>query len=365
MKAATMIQGDNFTDKNITLGILGGGQLGMMSAQAAEKIGIRTIIYTPEENSPASTVAYKTICADYLNKETLKDFAAQTDFISYEVENIPLETIEYLSTLKPVYPEKSLLEASQDRIKEKSHLNSIGIPTAKWSAPESADEIRETLAEWGTQSCILKTARFGYDGKGQARISSDTNIDTLWSQFNNTPIVMEEIIDFDCEVSVIIARDINGKTAHFGPMLNAHKNHILSKTTAPAPIPTKIKNEAIALTETLAKRLDLIGVLTLELFITKDGKILANEIAPRTHNSGHWTIDACDCSQFEQHVRTVCGLPVGNPQAHSPATMINLIGDDIENTKDYEDKDGVFIHNYGKTEVKPGRKMGHITILED
>lgn len=360
-----MTQGDNFTDKNITLGILGGGQLGMMSAQAAEKIGIRTIIYTPEENSPASKVSYKTICADYLNKEKLKEFAETVDFISYEFENIPVETIDYLSTLKPVYPEKSLLEASQDRIKEKSHLNSIGIPTAKWAAPESADDIRKTLAKWNSQSCILKTARFGYDGKGQARTSSDTDIDTIWTQFNGAPIVMEEIIDFDCEVSVIIARDINGKTAHFGPMLNAHKNHILSKTTAPAPIPTKIKNEAIALTETLAKRLDLIGVLTLELFITKDGKILANEIAPRTHNSGHWTIDACDCSQFEQHVRTVCGLPVGNPQAHSPATMINLIGDDIENTKDYEDKDGVFIHNYGKTEVKPGRKMGHITILED
>lgn len=360
-----MTQGDNFTDKNITLGILGGGQLGMMSAQAAEKIGIRTIIYTPEENSPASKVSYKTICADYLNKEKLKEFAETVDFISYEFENIPVETIDYLSTLKPVYPEKSLLEASQDRIKEKSHLNSIGIPTAKWAAPESADDIRKTLAKWNSQSCILKTARFGYDGKGQARTSSDTDIDTIWTQFNGAPIVMEEIIDFDCEISVIIARDIHGKMAHYGPMLNEHKNHILSKTTIPAPIPQTITNEAIALTQTLAKRLDLIGVLTLELFITKDGKILANEIAPRTHNSGHWSIDACHCSQFEQHVRTTCGLPVGNPQPHSKATMINLIGDDIENTKDYQDKKNTYIHNYGKTETKPGRKMGHITILED
>lgn len=353
------------SETNITLGILGGGQLGMMSAQAANKLGIKTIIYCPENNSPASTVAYETIINAYDNKEALRNFADKVDVISYEFENIPVETITFLKTLKPVYPDERLLDVSQDRIKEKSFLNSVGIPTAKWAAATSPEIIANTLNEWAANECILKTTRFGYDGKGQARIQSISEIETVWTQFNGQALIMEEIIPFDCEISVIIARDLEGKMACFDPGINAHKNHILDTTTIPAPLPTPLLNEAAQIAETLAEKVELVGVLALELFVTKDGKLLANEIAPRTHNSGHWTIDACEASQFEQHVRAVCGLPLGNPQRHSNATMINLIGEDINDTKAYEDNPDAHIHNYGKTEVKAGRKMGHVTILKD
>ncbi|MAI63015.1 MAG: 5-(carboxyamino)imidazole ribonucleotide synthase [Micavibrio sp. TMED27] len=347
-----------------TIGILGGGQLGMMSAQAAKKIGLNCIIYTPETNSPASSIANETIVADYLNKKTLEEFASKVDVISYEFENIPVETIDYLANLKPVYPEKSLLEVSQDRIKEKSYLNSINIPTASWSHPQSPNDIITTLKEWGDNEAIIKTARFGYDGKGQERISTDTDFETLFNTYKDQDLIMEKIIDFDYEVSVIIARDKNGKTATYGPLLNAHKNHILDKTTLPAPIDEKIKEQSIQIANKLAQEIDLIGVLTVELFVTKQGEILANEIAPRTHNSGHLTIEACEASQFENHVRTVSGLDVASAEQHTPAIMINLIGDDILSTKQYEDNPNATIHNYGKTDVKPGRKMGHVTILQ-
>lgn len=349
--------------KTKTLGILGGGQLGQMSAQAAKKIGIETVIFTPENDSPASQIANETIVANYDDQNALKDFAAKTDFISYEFENIPVETIEYLQTLKPVYPDKNLLDVSQDRIKEKSFLNEIGIPTARWAAAKTPEIIRKTLEEWDAETCILKTTRFGYDGKGQARIPILSEIETVWSSFNGQELIMEEIVPFECEISVIIARDIHGETACFDPGINEHKNHILDKTTIPAPISDKLKQDAIEMAQTLANKVNLVGVLGLELFVTKDETLLANEIAPRTHNSGHWTIDACECSQFEQHVRAVCELSLGSADRHSDAIMINLIGADIENTKQYEDNENAHIHNYGKTDIKPGRKMGHVTIL--
>ncbi len=349
---------------NKTLGILGGGQLGRMSAQAAEKLGIPVVIYTPEENSPASQVATETIIADYDDEQALTAFSEKVDVISYEFENIPVETIRYLKKLKPVYPNESLLEASQDRITEKLYLNSIKIPTARWSAPKSPEEALKMLKEWGADSCIFKTTRFGYDGKGQARYTIDTNIDTLWSEFSNAPLIMEEIIDFSCEISVIVARDKDKNIIHYGPMLNEHENHILSKTTAPAPLNKNILDEAIKLTETLAEKVDLRGVLTLELFVTRDAQLLANEIAPRTHNSGHWSIDACAHSQFENHVRAICGLPVEEPKQHTAAVMHNLIGEDVNNLKAYESQKNACIHLYGKHDVKLGRKMGHVTILE-
>ncbi|MBX2834646.1 MAG: 5-(carboxyamino)imidazole ribonucleotide synthase [Micavibrio sp.] len=350
--------------KNITLGILGGGQLGRMSAMAAARLGIKTIIYTPEENSPASLVAYKTILADYLDEISLEHFATQVDFISYEFENIPVKTVEFLKKLKPVYPDSTLLEVSQDRIKEKTYLNSINIPTAKWAAPTSTGDILSTLDEWKSDEAIIKTVRFGYDGKGQARISRDTNFDTLWSDFNGQTLIMEEIIDFSYEISVIVARDIQGKMVVYGPMLNEHENHILSKTTVPAPMDDKTANSALSMAERLAQQINLIGLLTLELFVTKDGNILANEIAPRTHNSGHWTIDACTCSQFENHVRAVCALPVAPIGRHSDAIMLNLIGKDIEQVQDHIALESACIHLYGKSEIRDGRKMGHITILK-
>lgn len=347
-----------------TLGILGGGQLGQMSAIAAKKLGIACVILTPEKNCPASQVAQETTIADYTDETALREFSEKVDAISYEFENIPVETITFLQKLKPVYPDDKLLNVAQDRISEKTYLNNIGIPTTRWAAPKSPTDIANTLAEWNIQEAIIKTTRFGYDGKGQARISTDTNFDTLWSQFKDQALIIEEIVPFDCEISVIIARDINGNSEIYGPMVNEHKNHILDRTVMPCPLANDIQNNAKQAALKLADDLNLVGVLTLELFVTKDGNILANEIAPRTHNSGHWTIDACEVSQFENHVRTVCGLPAAPANRHSDCEMLNLIGDDVNKAEEYKDKPNAFVHLYGKSETRPGRKMGHITILK-
>ncbi|MCE7885894.1 MAG: 5-(carboxyamino)imidazole ribonucleotide synthase [Alphaproteobacteria bacterium PRO2] len=346
-----------------TLGILGGGQLGRMSAMAARKLGIRTVIYTPEKDSPASQIAHETIVGAYEDRESLEKFSEKVDVISYEFENIPVETVEYLTNFKPVYPEKNVLEVAQDRIREKSFLNSIGIATARWEEAKNAKNVDNIVEKWGKTSCILKTARFGYDGKGQSHYTLGDDLDATWRSLNSDRIIVEEIVDFTSEISVIVGRDRFGKTVTFGPMMNEHKRHILHKTTFPADIAAPIAAQSIAMTEKLAQQMNLRGVVTLEMFVTKDGQILANEIAPRTHNSGHLTIDACDVSQFEQHVRTVCGLPALNPSCR-PAEMLNLIGDDIKIIPGYEGKPGTFIHLYGKLESRPGRKMGHITMLK-
>jgi len=353
-----------------TLGILGGGQLGRMSAMAAARLGISCVIFCPEENSPASQVVQKTIVADYTDEKAMSEFSKIVDVISYEFENIPVKTVAFLQNLKPVYPDEKLLNVAQDRIAEKTYLNEMDIPTTRWAALKSPEDITKTLSEWDTDEAIIKTTRFGYDGKGQARISSDTDIETLWSQFKNQELILEEIVDFDCEISVIIARDTNGKSEIYGPMVNEHKNHILDRTKMPCPLNEGIQEQAKVAAHKLADDLNLIGVLTLELFVTKDAEgnmdILANEIAPRTHNSGHWTIDACAVSQFENHVRTVCGLPVAPAGRHSDCEMINLIGDDAkpDNTLQYIAAENTCLHLYGKAEIRDARKMGHVTILK-
>ncbi len=349
--------------KKITLGILGGGQLGRMSAMAAAELGIEVHIFCPEENAPASQVSAKTITASYEDKAALADFAADVDIISYEFENIPLETASYLEAFKPVYPKPSLLEVSQDRIAEKTFLNSIGIETTRWEAIKTPEDITNCLVNWAAPSCIIKTARFGYDGKGQLKFRSGDNARNVFETLNGT-LIAEEIVDFECEISMIAARDRFGGISTYGPMLNEHRNHILHKTTYPSPLPADLCTKAIHIVKNLAERIDLVGVLTLEMFVTKDGHLLANEIAPRTHNSGHWTIDACAASQFEQHVRTVCGLPVASAGNHSAAVMINLIGDDILALEQYIKAENTCLHLYGKTDPRPGRKMGHVTTIK-
>lgn len=336
-----------------------------MSAMAAARLGIKTHIFCPETDAPASHVAAQTFVADYTDKTALKNFAKSVDFISYEFENIPVETVQYLKKLKPVYPDDYLLEIAQHRWHEKQFLNNIGIPTATWAKACTADQVKVTLEEWKTTNCILKTARFGYDGKGQIKISKGTDIDAAFASLKSDEVIIESIVPFAHEISVIVARDIHGKTECYDVALNEHKNHILSKTTIPAPLAPAILNKAKKLGKKLADEVGLVGVLALELFVTKDGKLLANEIAPRTHNSGHWTIDACAVSQFENHVRTVCGLPVGPAKRHSDAVMINLIGDDIMLVDKYVDKPNACIHLYGKPDVRAGRKMGHITLIWD
>ncbi len=347
-----------------TLGILGGGQLGRMSAMAAARLGIRTYIYCPEEDCPASHVAARTFTAAYDDKRQLKNFAASVDIVSYEFENIPLETVRYLQQHVPVYPDDRLLEVAQDRGKEKQFLNDIGIPTAQWTLAGSAKEVQDRVNEMGRSEYIIKTTRFGYDGKGQASWDESSNTKVLWSKLNTKQVIIEEKIDFACEISVIVARDKLGQTAAYGPVLNEHRNHILAKSTVPAPIPEHTAAEARKLTEHLASAVDLVGVLALELFVTNDGRLIANEIAPRTHNSGHWTIDACAVSQFEQHVRTVCGMPVAPPGRHSDAVMANLIGRDAKKLGPWLEMKGACLHLYGKDEIRDGRKLGHVTVLK-
>jgi len=347
------------------LGILGGGQLGRMSAMAATRLGITCHIYCPEEGCPASLVTPHFTCAEYEDKQALQAFADQVDVISYEFENIPLETIEFLKKLKPVYPDSKLLEASQNRLKEKQFLNDIDIQTAPWAPCHKADDIASVLADWNATKCIIKTARFGYDGKGQIFHTDSNKIQNSWSSLNTKEAVIEGVINFDYEISIIVTRDLFGGVKSYPAVQNEHENHILSKTIAPADIPDAIQAEAAQMAHKLAEAVDLVGVLTLELFVTKNGQIIANEIAPRTHNSGHWTIDACAVSQFENHVRCVCGLPVGDTTPHSAAEMINLVG--IEPMKDipkYLAMENAHVHLYGKTEARDGRKMGHVTILK-
>lgn len=348
-----------------TLGILGGGQLGRMSALAAGRLGIKVHIFCPEKNAPASEVAAKTFTADYDDKAALKKFANSVDVITYEFENIPVETVRYLQKFKPVLPDDRLLEIAQHRPTEKQFLNDIGIPTARWMEAYSYDDILAAMMRWDVKSAIVKTTRFGYDGKGQAKVTRNSDLRKIWKEFKQEELIVEEIVDFACEISVVIARDKLGQTACYVPVLNEHRNHILSKTTAPAPLPNRTLDKARDMARLLADAVDLVGVLALEMFITKDGKILANEIAPRTHNSGHWTIDACTVSQFEQHVRTVCDLPIGSSERHSDAEMLNLIGDDVKKVKKYWEAKGAYIHLYGKHDVRPGRKMGHITLLKN
>ncbi len=346
-------------------GILGGGQLGRMSALAAARLGIETHIYTPEQDSPASYVAASTTVAPYGDKKALKAFAGKVDVISYEFENIPVETVRYLQTLKPVYPDDRLLEIAQHRITEKQFLNDIGIPTAKWAKITTADNIVPALQETGLTSCILKTTRFGYDGKGQTRFTVGDDIYETWAKLATKEAIAEEVIDFTSEISVMIARDKLSQSVTYGPVQNEHRNHILARTTVPAAIPDGLAEKARQMAELLADAVDLVGVLAIEMFVTADGRILANEIAPRTHNSGHWTIDACACSQFENHVRTVCSMNVGFPARHSDAVMVNLIGDDVKQASKFLELPGACVHLYGKHETRPGRKMGHVTVIKD
>ncbi|MEM9469112.1 MAG: 5-(carboxyamino)imidazole ribonucleotide synthase [Pseudomonadota bacterium] len=347
-----------------TLGILGGGQLGRMSALAAAHLGINTIILCPEKGCPASLISTDFICADYDDEQALEQLAQKCDVITYEFENIPLETIEFLQSKTKVYPDHKLLEVSQNRLKEKKFLNDIGIETAPWVPCHSPEDISKTLDEWQASNCIIKTARFGYDGKGQLLHQVTDNILDSWNKLKTDEAIIEGVIDFDYEISVIVARDVDNRIATYPIGMNEHKNHILWKTTAPANIDEKIQSRSKLLAEKVAEAVSLVGVLTLELFVLKDGTVLANEIAPRTHNSGHWTIEACHASQFENHVRAVCGLPLGSTDAFAKAEMINLIGDDVNDIPKYLEQDNAHIHLYGKTEAREGRKMGHVTLIE-
>jgi len=343
-----------------TLGIIGGGQLGLMTSLAAARLGIKCHIYCPDTDSPAFSVSDTHTCAPYEDLDALARFADSVDAVTFEFENIPADSVRVLAEHVPVRPGWKVLATSQERVTEKSFFNDLGIETAPWRAVTSRSELDNAVAEIGLPA-VLKTCRFGYDGKGQAKIKSETELDAAWASMAGGPAILEGFVDFTMEASVLVARGLDGKAACFEVVENRHKNHILDVTIAPAPLPADIMESAKDIALRAAEALDLVGLLAVELFVTADGHLLVNEMAPRPHNSGHWTMDACYTDQFEQFVRAVCGLPLGSPERFADAVMTNLIGSDVDHWRDLMAESGAMLHLYGKSEARPGRKMGHVT----
>ena len=344
-----------------TIGILGGGQLGRMTAMAAARLGYRCAIFCPEADAPASQVSALTIRGAYDDPEAQHRFAAAVDVVTYEFENIPLAPVEALARLRPVRPAPSVLAACQDRILEKRALTAAGIATARYAAIESLEDLPGATADLSPG--ILKTARMGYDGKGQARVAGPAEAAAAFARFGAVACVLEAVVDFACEVSVIAARDLGGQVATYSTVENRHVHHLLDETIAPAPVAPAIAAEAERIARRIAERLDVVGLIAVEMFVTRAGAVLVNELAPRPHNSGHWTIDACAVSQFEQLVRAIAGLPLGSTERHSDARMKNLIGDEVHAWPTLAAEPGACLHLYGKGEARPGRKMGHVTRL--
>lgn len=336
-----------------TVGILGGGQLGRMLAIAAAQLGLHAHIYCPEDNPPAGEVAAKTTQGAYDDAAKLAAFAADVDVVTYEFENVPASAVDALEPIVPVRPGRAALAAAQDRIVEKDFLNAAGAPTVPYAAVDDAASLASALDQIGAPA-ILKTRRFGYDGKGQARIMTTSDAEEALSAMSGAPAILEGFADFRREISVIAARGVDGSVAAFDPGENEHAEGILRKTTVPCAPP----DEAFEIAKRILAALDYVGVIGVELFETKSGSLLVNEIAPRVHNTGHWTIEACAVDQFQQHIRAICGWPLGDPARHSNAVMVNLIGDEADDWASL--KGGV--HLYGKGEARPGRKMGHVTM---
>jgi 5-(carboxyamino)imidazole ribonucleotide synthase len=352
----------NVITPGATIGILGGGQLGRMTAMAAAQLGYRCHIFTPERDSPASQVAAHTTVAQYDDRTALAAFARAVDVVTYEFENIPADPVTFLAGIVPVRPKPDVLATCQDRLREKDFLNSLGVATARYQEVTSAAALARAVRDLGRPS-VLKTAVLGYDGKGQVMIRPDTDPDQAWQQMNAARGVLEGFVDFAQEISVLVARSLDGTHATYVPVENQHKHHILDVTIAPAKVPAPVAMKAEAVATHIAQKLDLVGVMAVEMFVERGGAVLVNELAPRPHNSGHWTIDACLTSQFEQLVRAICGLPLGSPERHSDAVMKNMIGSDVDQWRDILKDPGAKLHLYGKAEARPGRKMGHVTRL--
>ncbi len=345
-----------------TIGILGDGQLGRMMAIAAAELGYKTHVFGQDGNGPAAQVCTKMTVAPYTDQQALSAFAEDVDVVTLEFENIPSETLSFLESKVPVRPGRKVLEITQDRFVEKTFLNGLGAGTAQFCNVESLEDLRQGIERIGTP-CILKTRRFGYDGKGQVKIDNATEIDEAWKQVGEQPSILEGFVPFELEISVIAARDINGNVQSYIPVENIHKNHILDITLAPANILESVSEHAEELAQRIADRLELVGLVAVEMFVASDGSVLVNEMAPRPHNSGHWTIEACATSQFKQSIRAAAGLTLGNPARHSNAVMRNLIGDDVDHWKEILDHPDMSLHMYGKAEARAGRKMGHVTRL--
>ena len=345
-----------------TIGILGGGQLGRMMAIAAASLGYRSHIYSPDVDDPAKQVSACCTTAAYEDEAALTRFAAVVDVITFEFENVPAETAEFLARLRPLRPDPAVLRITQDRLREKDFLRSIEVATTAYREVGGPAALARALRDLGLPA-ILKSVRFGYDGKGQVKVTSDAAVEGLWAEMGGPAGILERFVDFACEISVIVARSASGAWATYVPVENQHAHHILDTTIAPARIDPEVAMRAEAIARHIAEKLELIGVLAVEMFVTPDNQLLVNELAPRPHNSGHWTIDACATSQFEQLVRAICGLPLGSTERHADAVMKNLIGDEIETWRQAITDPTARLHLYGKRDTLPGRKMGHVTRL--
>ncbi|MBB5722683.1 5-(carboxyamino)imidazole ribonucleotide synthase [Loktanella ponticola] len=340
-----------------TIGILGGGQLGRMLSIAASRLGLKTHIFEPGANPPAMDVAHTVTTAGYDDQDALTAFANAVDVITYEFENIPTSALDLLETLKPLHPGRQALATSQDRLVEKTFLRDLGLQTAPFANVENADDLAEAIKTIGTPA-ILKTRTMGYDGKGQARIMTPDQADSALADMAGAAAILEGFVDFKIEISIIAARNPDGAVACYDPGENVHVDGILSTTTVPATLTPSQRTDAVLLAARILNALDYVGVMGVELFVTPQG-LIVNEIAPRVHNSGHWTQNGCVIDQFEQHIRAVAGWPLGDGSRHSNVVMENLIGDDMDRVPEAA-KTNAAIHLYGKADVKAGRKMGHI-----
>ena len=341
-----------------TIGILGGGQLGRMLSVAASRLGLRCHIYDPAPNPPAADTAHALTTAPYDDEDALRAFAEAVDVITYEFENIPTEALDLLEILRPIRPNRRALATSQDRISEKAFLGSIGLRTAPFHPVLTRDDLTAAIAAVGLPA-ILKTARLGYDGKGQARLTTEADADAAFAAMQGAPAILEGFVEFEREISVIAARSTSGEVAAFDPGENVHLSGILHTTTVPARITQAQRSDAVLIAARLLNALDYEGVLGVELFVTKDA-LLVNEIAPRVHNSGHWTQNGCAVDQFEQHIRAIAGWPLGDGKRHADVEMTNLIGDDIAGIADLASQTNTALHLYGKPDARAGRKMGHV-----
>jgi 5-(carboxyamino)imidazole ribonucleotide synthase len=344
------------------IGILGGGQLGRMTAQAAASLGYRTHVLTDDADSPGAQVASATTVAAFDDATALARFAAEVDLVTYEFENIPFETVQWLAERVTVRPSPKVLRITQDRLREKDFLTRLRLPTTGFRAVNAFSQLANALGTVG-RPAVLKAARLGYDGKGQAVIGEDTDLAAAWRKMGGAVAILERFVPFAFEASVIIARAPNGQMAAYDPVMNEHRDHILARTTVPAPMTPETAAAARDMAADIAEAIELEGLLCVELFVSASGQLLINELAPRPHNSGHWTLEASVTSQFEQTVRAICDLPLGSTARLADAEMINLIGDDVESWATHLDDPVAKLHLYGKSKARPGRKMGHVTRL--
>jgi 5-(carboxyamino)imidazole ribonucleotide synthase len=351
-----------------TLGVLGSGQLGRMFAIAAARMGYHVHVYSPDSCTPAGEVSAREFCASYGDESALVEFAKSVDVVTFEFENVPSAVSEQIEKHALIRPSARVLNVCQNRLREKSTLQNCGLPVPEYCAVRSAEELATSLDEIGVPA-VIKTASSGYDGKGQAVIRSRDEAASVWKSLKTDEAIVEQFVDFECEVSVVGARNPQGETAFYRPFYNTHRNHILDVTVCPAPLEEHIEVEATDIARSIFQELDIVGVACVELFVTKNGHVLINEIAPRPHNSGHLTIDAHVTCQFEQQVRAICGLPPGSVEQLSPAVMVNVLGDewqsDTPNWMAMCDEPTMKLHLYGKKTARPGRKMGHITVLAE